>query len=118
LVDILFTEQAGERLRAEERAEMSFLVEEHHDVHAGIAARFPDRARCFERVDAAERAVEPARMVLRFQMRAGEDLAAARLALSQNVPNAVDGGLKSCRRALFGKPRARRDIVGRERRAM
>ena len=67
-------------LRAEERAEVSLLVAEHHDIDAGVAARLLDGARGFERVDAAERAVEPARLVLRFQMRARQRLAAGRLA--------------------------------------
>src|SRR6185436_14443741 len=117
-VDILFGEHAGERLRAEERAEMPLLVGKHNHVDAGIAARFLKRARGFERVDAAERAVEPAGMVLRFQMRAGENLGAARPALSQNVADTVDRRFESRFGAALGKPCARGDILRREGRAM
>ena len=85
---------------------MPLLVAEHHDVDAGIAARLLDRARGFQRVDAAERAVEPAGMVLAFQMRAGQRLARrVALRLAQDVADAVDGGLEPGRGALLGEPR-------------
>src|SRR5581483_9504977 len=74
--------------------------------------------RSFQRVDAAERAIEPARMVLRLEVRARQCLGAARLALSQNIADAVDRGLEPGRRALLGEPVARRDVFGRERRPM
>src|SRR5581483_10683514 len=84
LVDVGFAEQAGERFRAEERSEVPLLVAEHRDIDADIAACFLDGTRSFQRVDAAERAIEPARMVLRLEVRARQCLGAARLALSQN----------------------------------
>ena len=54
---------------------MPLLVAEHHDIDARVAARLLDGARGFQRVDAAERAVEPARVVLAFEVRAGQRLA-------------------------------------------
>ena len=97
---------------------MPLLVGEHHHIDAGIAACFLDRARGLERVDAAERAIEPAGVILRFQVRAGKDFAAASPALSQNVADAVDRCLEPGFSAPLREPRARRDILRRKRRAV
>src|SRR2546423_4354509 len=97
---------------------MSLLVAEHHDIDAGIAARFLNAAGGLERVDAAERAIEPAGMVLRFQMRAGKDFAAARPALSQNIADAIDRRLEAGLGAPLREPLPRCDVFGRKRRAV
>src|SRR6187399_2477804 len=72
LVDVLALQEPGERLRSEERPVVPLLIAEHHDVDTRIAAGFLDRPRRLQRVDAAERPVEPSRMILAFQMRAGQ----------------------------------------------
>ena len=70
-IDIGFGHGACVGAAAEETAEMTFLVAPCGDfdraVDAGIAV---DDARGFQRIDHAERPIEPACMVLAFEMRA------------------------------------------------
>ena len=97
---------------------MTFLVAARRDVDAGIAARLFGRARGLERVDAAERAVEPAGLVLRLEMRAGERLARRPRCHAEHVADAVDRRLEPGLRASLGEPVPRRDILGRKGRAV
>src|SRR5262249_60663080 len=80
LVDVFFAQHADKRAAAHEVAEVAFLVGERHDVDAkpGAGRLFGERARSFERVDQAERAVEPAGVVLRLDVRAREHFASGR----------------------------------------
>ena len=58
---------------AEEMAEMSFLVAPGRDLDGAGGVRIGiDDAGGFERIDDAERPIEPARVILAFEMRAGQ----------------------------------------------
>ena len=60
------------------------------DAEIGGVGIFGNRARRFERVDAAQRAIEPAGVILAFQMRARERFLAVDAALAQDIGDAVD----------------------------
>src|SRR4051812_27180055 len=69
-VDFGFRKRADKGSAAEEGAEMAFLVAPGCDFHrAGDVWIRVQRAGGFQRVDHAERAIEPAGMVLAFKMR-------------------------------------------------
>ncbi len=71
---------------------MSFLVAPRGDfdraVDTGIAV---DDARGFQRIDHAERTIEPACMVLAFEMRAREQLRSRFRAGAEHIADAIDG---------------------------
>ena len=118
LVDVRLAEHADKRAAAEERAEMALLVAECRDVDADLAGLLGQRPRGFERIDDAECAVEPAGMILGFEMRAGEHLAAGRARAAEHIADAVDRRLEAGLRHAFGQPLARHDVFGREGRTM
>src|SRR5712692_2776118 len=92
LVEVLLGEQADERPAAHEVEEVPFLVAEggHVDAEPGHCRVCRERSRRLARVDDAERAVEPAGMVLRLDVRAGEHFSPGRAAKTQYVADAVD----------------------------
>src|ERR1043166_5847557 len=106
LVDVLFAEHADERTAAHEVAEVALFVGEgdHVDAQPGGGFVLSERARRLERVDHAERAVEPAGMVLRLDVRASEHLAASRAREADHVGNAVDHRLESRALHAFDEP--------------
>ncbi len=99
---------------------MALLVAEHDDVDAEVGGRgiLGDRACRFQRIDAAERAVEPSRIILAFEMRAGQSLFAVRPAAAENVGDAVDFRFKPGLAHAVRKPFPRRDVLIRQRRPM
>src|SRR4051794_372878 len=120
LVDLVLGEQAHERARAEEGAEMPLLVAPGRDVDAEIGGRrvLGKGARGLEAVDDAERAVEPASMVLALEMRAGEHLTPRRAAEAEDAADAVDRGVEPGLGEAVGEPVPRLDVLAREGRAM
>ena len=70
----------------------------------GLGAAVCPGLEVFERVDDAKRAVEPAGVVLAFQMRTREQFCARLGAAAQHVADAVDDGSKPCLRQLAGQP--------------
>ena len=119
-VDLAFLQQSDKRPAAEEAAEMPLLVAEHDDVDAEIGGGgiLGDRARRLQRIDAAERTIEPAGMVLAFEMRARQHLLPVRTAPAENVGDAVDLRVKAGFAHPAGKPFARGNVLIRQRRAM
>src|SRR5262249_28216865 len=72
-VDICFAHPADKGAAAEERAEMAFLIAPGSDFHRAFDARVGvEHTRGLQRIDDAERTVEPARIVLAFEVRAGQ----------------------------------------------
>src|SRR5262249_11285403 len=95
IVDVGLGDATDERAAPEEAPEMPLLVAERDDVDAGIAGRpvLSQRACGFERINDAERTIEPAGVVLAFEMRAREDLAALGAAPPEYIADAVDLGV-------------------------
>ena len=70
---------------------MAFLVAPRGDLDSAVDAGIGvEHARGFERIDDAERAVEPAGMVLAFEMRAGQQLRPGLGAGAEHIADAVD----------------------------
>ena len=90
-VDVGFGHLADIGARAEKMAEMSLLVAPAGNLdgalHGGIRVENP---RGLERVDDAERAIEPAGVVLALQVRTGQQFRPGLGAGSENVADAVD----------------------------
>src|SRR5262249_53488529 len=107
---------ADERAAAEITAEVSLLVAEGHHVHAKVARRriIAQRARRFERQDHAERAVEPAGLVLAFDGRAGAHLASRHASFAKYVADAVDAGVDTGFSHLRNQPLSGCHIIGRK----
>ena len=83
---------------------MAFLVAPGGDLDRAVERRRIgiEHARGLERVDDAERAVEPAGIVLAFEMRARKELWAGLGADADDIADTVDCGGKAC----LGQPRA------------
>ena len=120
LVDILLAQKADEGSAADERAEMALLVAPGRDVDAHVAhiRILTERPRRLEPVDDAERTIEPAGMVLAFDMRAGEKMRTARAAVADHGADAVDARVQPGLFEPVAKPMARLDVLRREGRAM
>ena len=100
-IDIRLRDTADIGPAAEEAAEMSFLVAPgcDFDSAAGIGIGIDDPGR-FERVDDAERPIEPAGIVLAFEMRSRQQFRSRLGTGAEHVANAVDLG----RQPGFGQP--------------
>ena len=80
---------------------MSFLVAPCRDFDGAVDVRIGiDHARGFERIDDAERPIEPAGKILAFEMRARQQLRSGFRAGAEHIADAVDLGGEPC----FGKP--------------
>ena len=80
---------------------MAFLVAPCRDLDGAVDIRIGiDDAGGFERIDDAERSIEPARVVLAFEMRARQQFRPGFRAGAEHVADAVDLGRKAC----LGKP--------------
>ena len=99
---------------------MALLVAPGRDVDAHVAhiRILAERARRLEPVDDAERAIEPAGMVLAFDMRAGEKMRTACAAVADHGADAVDARVQPGLVEPVAKPMARLDVLRREGRAM
>ena len=90
-VDIRFGDGTDIGPAAEKTAEMAFLVAPCCDLDRAMNVRIRiDDAGGFERIDHAERSIEPARIVLAFQMRARQQFRPGLRAGSDDVADAVD----------------------------
>ena len=82
---------------------MSFLIAPCCDFNGAIDARIGiDYAGGLQGIDDAKRPIEPARKILAFEMRAGQQFRSGFRACTKYVADAVDLGGKQC----FGKPSA------------
>ena len=93
-VDLGLVELAHERAAAGEVAEVPLLVGEAHDVDVAPAKRGVglERARDLDAVDHAERAIEPAGVVLGFAVRADHQPRPLARSAPDHVADAVDLG--------------------------
>ena len=116
-VDIGFGDRADIGPAAEETAEMSFLVAPGCDFDRAVDIRIGiDDAGGFERIDDAERPIEPARIVLAFQMRAGQQFRSGFRAGAEDIADAVDLGREACLGQPLHQPFQRTHMRFRERR--
>ena len=100
-VDIGFGDAADIGAAAEEVSEMPFLVAPGRNFDRAVYVRIGiDDAGGLERIDHAERSIEPARVVLAFQMRSRQQLRSGLRAGAEDVADAVD----LAREAGLGKP--------------
>ena len=100
-VDLVFGDAADIGAAAKEASEMSFLVAPRCNLDCTLDIRIAiDDARGLEGIDDAERSIEPARVILAFQMRPRQQSAPGPGAGADNVADAVDLTGK----AGFGKP--------------
>ncbi len=69
-VDFRFVDGADERSASQERAKVPFLVAKHRDIHADALQRgiLANCTRSFQRVDHAKGTVQPAGVILGFDM--------------------------------------------------
>jgi len=119
-IQLTLLDEADERAAAEEAAEVPLFVAEHRHVEADLPGRRVrgDHTRGLQCIDATQGPVEPTGIVLAFQMRAGEDLAAGRRALAEDIADAVDRGDEVGLRQSTREPFAGRDVLLGERRAV
>src|SRR5262245_23817720 len=75
---------------------MALLVAEDDDIDTQMlrCRVLCNGSSSLQRIDAAERPIEPPCMVLTFKMRSRESLATARTALAQYVGDAIDLGIE------------------------
>ena len=86
-VDVGFADRADIGAAAEETAEMAFLVAPGRDLDGALDVRIGiEHAGGFQRIDDAERPVEPAGIVLAFQMRAREQLWSGLVLVPSTLP--------------------------------
>jgi hypothetical protein len=95
---------------------MALFVEPRGDVdtHIREARVRAQDSRRLQRVDDPERAIEPAGVVLAFEMRPGEHPCARRAAVADHVGDAVDPGVEPRRLEPRRKPVARLDVLRRQ----
>ena len=92
-VDLRLGDAADIGPAAEEAAEMAFLVAPCRDLDGAVDVRIGiDDAGGFERIDDAERPIEPARKILAFEMRARQQFRSGFRAGAEHVADAVDLG--------------------------
>ena len=92
-VDLGFGHTADIGPAAEETAKMSFLVAPRRDLDGAFDIGIGiEHAGGFQRIDDAKRPVEPARIVLAFEMGAGQQIRSGPCAGAEQIADAVDGG--------------------------
>jgi hypothetical protein len=99
---------------------MAFLVAPGRDVDAHVAhfRVVAERPRRLEPVDDAERAIEPAGVVLAFDMRAGQQARPAGAAVADHGADAVDARVQPGLLEPVAEPMTRLDVLRREGRAV
>ena len=93
-------------------AEMALLIGAGDDVHRQAGAGQGEGG------DDAQRAIEPARLILAFDVAAGEQLEAGARVAAQNVADAVDAGFEADLGHPFHQPMPAAHVVGRKGRAV
>ena len=116
LVDVALRQLTARRTAAQKEAEVPLLVAPGADIDAVIRkSRIGlDRPRRLQRIDDAQRPIEPPGIVLALQMRPRKDLAPLRPREPKHVPNAVDDGLVPERIELSLQPLQRLHVLGRQ----
>src|SRR5262249_44154892 len=111
-VDLALRQRAGERTAAEHVTEMAFLIGpgDRFDPKRRERRVSGESARQFERVDDAERAIEPTAMRLCFAVRADEKAARGMPVAADDIADAVDDRVESRGGELLGEPVARGDV--------
>ena len=100
-VDVSLGESADIGAAAEEIAEMAFLVAPGCDLDGALDIRVGiDDAGGFKRIDDTQRTIEPARVILAFEMRARQQFRARFRAGAQHIADAIDLG----RQSRLGEP--------------
>ena len=114
-IDFLFGEIADERPAAEKISKMPLLIGPGGDFDREIRTTgiLVESACNFEPIDDAERAIEPARMVLRLRMRADQQPRTWFSRPGENIADAVDRRVKTGRRQLLDEPGSRRHVLRR-----
>src|SRR5712664_1647904 len=96
-VDVIIGYAANVRSAAKKRAEMSFLVAPCRDFDGAVYVRVGiDHAGGFERIDDAKRPIEPARVILAFEMRPGQQFWSGFRGCAKDVADAVDRSSEAC----------------------
>ncbi len=90
---------------AQEMAEMSFLIAPCSDFDSAFCARIGiDHAGGFKGIDDAKRPIEPARVILAFKVRPGQQFCSGFCAGAEHVADAVDRSGEPGFRKLLGQP--------------
>src|SRR5262245_8516706 len=115
-IDFALFQHADERAATEEAAKMPLLVAEDDDVNTEVLCCriLRNGSGGFQRIDAAERPIEPTCMVLAFKVRSRESLGTARTALAEDVGDAVDLGIEPRLTHPGREPLPRSDVRGGE----
>src|SRR4051794_36885537 len=86
-------------------SEMAFLVTPCRNFDGAFDVRIAvDHAGCFEGINDAKRAIEPARKILTFEMRSRQQFGTGSGAQSEHIADAVDRRAKPRVRKLRDKP--------------
>ena len=110
-VDIFFGDAADIGAAAEETAEMAFLVAPGRDFDGAMPRGIGiDDAGSLQRIDDAERAIEPSGVVLAFKMGAGQQFRSRPGAGAQHIADAVDVSRQPGVGQLLRKPVQRADM--------
>ena len=105
VVDLRLGDCADIGPAAEELAEVAFLVAPRCDVDGAVDLRIRiDDAGGFERIDDAQRTIEPARKVLALEMRSRQQFRTGFFAGAEDVADAVDLGCEACVRKPLRQP--------------
>ena len=80
---------------------MSFLIAPGRDLNSAVEVRVGiEKAGGFEGIDDAKRSIEPARVILTFEMRPGQQPGPGFRACAEHIADAVDRSSQPC----FGQP--------------
>ena len=107
-VDLRLFQNAEQAFAAQEAAEMAFLIGAGHHIHRQAGAGQGQAGHH------AERTIEPTRLILAFEMAAGEELDARPRMLAEHIADAIDGGFKADLLHLLHQPMPALHVLGRE----
>src|SRR5262245_12829682 len=111
---LILLKRACERAAAKETAKLSILVAEDSDVDTDMprCLILCDGSCSFQGIYTAERPIEPPRMILAFKVRSRKDLATTRVALAEDVGDAVNLGIEPCLPHALSEPLSCRRCPG------